>query len=131
MAGSSSSAGPSTNFKVYNPGSSYDHGAPMVVINGTLANISDTAQHTLVSAQGPNLRSNLTFLSIANSSSTFALVTLTDGVSTLYLPAPGTSGAIVPITYAMPFVSQPNTAITIQSNAAANLYISCLGFQGP
>ena len=137
MAGSSSSSGgPSVNFTVYNPGSAPGQGARnAVVINGFVGNITDTVQHDFVLAQnnlsGQPCRSYITYITVTNKSGTNAMITMTDGVSTLYLQAPANSGSNHPLGNLVPFISAVGAKITVQSDVAANIFLSCLGYQGP
>jgi hypothetical protein len=121
-----------TVFTITNPGSSPDRGGKCNVVNSAQSATDNTA-HPLVDAPTTaTLRTYLGLITVSNTGASFADVVITDGQSTLHIPAPAGGGAIVPLPLNAPFISKPGTAITFQASAATTtLFVSCQGYQGP
>jgi hypothetical protein len=101
---------------------------PENFIAGNVTSI-DTATHNLFASQGAGVRSYITSIQVSNSSSSNVLVTLTDGTSTIYLPAPANGGSMTTLT--VPFRSAAATAVTIQSSSGVStISVSAQGYKG-
>jgi hypothetical protein len=101
---------------------------PENTLNGSVQS-TDSSTHTLLAAQGSGVRSYINAIQLTNTSTTGTLVTLTDGTSTIYLPAPAGGGCVIPLP--TPFRSAANTAVTIQATTGVStIYVSCMGYKG-
>lgn len=101
---------------------------PENTINGAVQS-TDSSTHNLFASQGAGVRSYITTITLANTSASSVLVTLTDGTSTLYLPAPANSGCVVTLPKA--FRSAAATAVTIQaSSGVSTISVSAQGYKG-
>jgi hypothetical protein len=101
---------------------------PENTLNGSVST-TDSSSHNLLAAQGSGVRAYINAIQLTNTSSTGTYVTLTDGTSTLYLPAPANGGSIIQLP--TPFRSAANTAVTIQAaSGVSTIYVSCLGYKG-
>jgi hypothetical protein len=104
------------------------HGAnPENTLNAAVS-IDDTSSHTFFAAIS-GYRTYINSLQVWNGGATSTLVTLTDGTSTLYLPAPAGGGAVFQLP--TPFRSATDTAVTVQASASSSsISISGIGYKG-
>ncbi len=102
---------------------------PEYFLNGT-GNATGTGDTAVIASQGGSLRIYVTALYVVNTSATSTFVNIKDGSTTkLVLPAPATSGAIVPLP--TPLRLTAATALNFASGASVTtMYVSAVGYKG-
>lgn len=103
---------------------------PQNILDPTPASATGTADTQVFAAQGAGVRIYVTAIYIVNTSANNTFVNIKDGSTTkLVLPAPASSGAIVPLP--SPLRLTANAALNFASGlASTTIYVSAVGYKG-